>query len=1128
MPVEATGLFRPEVLRPRVEAFTLPADSTEAQERLAAWVTLFDTPSGIERKETELLPDFLTDVFQGILGYHGPAGIVDGRYTISRETRIEAYGTFADAALGSFGANLGQIVVAVEGKGPKDPLERPHAGRRMSAVEQGYQYAINAPCHWVIVTNLRELRLYHKGSTQRTFERFILRDIAGDEAEFKRFVFILGAERVVPRDGPSHLHDLLRASEQAGERLTQEYYRTYSEIRHDLLNALLDANPDFAPPDVLGAAQRLLDRTLFVAFAEDRGLLPEDLLAKAYEHRDPFNPHPIWSNFQGLFRAIDRGNEGLGIPRYNGGLFALHPLLDERLHVPDEACEYLKRIGEYHYGAPHWTDGEAAQLVDVEILGHIFEQSIEDLEAIRAEFEGGGEVTRATSRRKREGAFYTPAYVTQYIVENSLRPILEERLERLRLSRVEAERKKKATGTALAALDDPGVYDFEKLNNPQRDALIAFWEAWIEELQTIRVLDPACGSGAFLIELFDQIHLEYQQAVDRLVELRRGGFAGSFFDPDRTILQNNIYGVDLNEEAIEIARLSIWIKTAQRGKILTELDRNIRVGNSIINDAEVDPRALNWQDAFPEVAEQGGFDVVVGNPPYVRAEMLTGIKSYLQEYYATFAGSADLYVYFYELGVRLLRPGGRMSFIVTNKWLKTGYAEPLRRYFAEQTWVEEIVDLGHARELFPDADVFPCILRVRKPLSRVEPPNTVTVCSIPRDILRIDDLREQVRELGYGARRSGLSGSAWTMEPPALLGIFDRLRNIGIPLREYVGRSPMYGIKTGYNQAFHITTEQRNALVAEDPTCADIIRPYLRGQDVRRWRPEWSGLWLIATRSSGDYEWPWRNANGRAEAVFEDTYPSLYRHFKRHEARLRQRSDQGVHWWELRSCAYYDAFGGPKFLWKDLSYYAEFAFDGEGTYTNDLCFFVPSDDLWLLSVLNSPLIWSYLWRNTVHGKDEVLRLKTLYMEQVPIAPPSQYQREAVESSVPLLIGRATERKRAISALHAWLRHEFGVDVPGLKLNAPDELAFDQFVTEVKKRRAGMSKVTSAELQRLRTEFDEFTPILRVNAQAALRLEAKISHLVNQAYGLSKEEVELLWRTAPPRMPKVGEATEELQ
>ena len=224
-------------------------------------------------------------------------------------------------------------------------------------------------------------------------------------------------------------------------------------------------------------------------------------------------------------------------------------------------------------------------------------------------------------------------------------------------------------------LTNPRVYDLKSLNGPQRAALIRFWDFWQGELATIKLLDPACGSGAFLIEAFEQLYNAYQQSNDRLEELRG---TRTLFDLDRHILQHNLYGVDLNEEAIEIGRLSLWIKTAQRGKALTSLDHSIRVGNSIIADQAVHPRAFDWRATFPEVFEQGGFDVVVGNPPYVRQEWISPYKPYLQTAFKSFHGTADLYVYFYELGMHVLRPGGRLSFVVTNKWLKAAYGEPLR------------------------------------------------------------------------------------------------------------------------------------------------------------------------------------------------------------------------------------------------------------------------------------------------------------------------------------------------------------------------------------------------------------------------------------------------------------------
>jgi hypothetical protein len=332
------------------------------------------------RKETALLPDFLADLFRGLLGYTGPVGAsgvaddvsrrylpgepsaptdVGGYYTLSRERHVEVDGKVADAVLGRFQKDKEQFVAVLEGKGARDPLDRPFAGRRMSAVDQAYRYAINLPCDWIIVTSMRETRLYHKGSPQNAYECFETTRLASEPALLKRFVFLLGAERVVPvlrsttaEGGPEHrdchLYELLRASESVGRELTNQFYALYADIRQRVLTRLCRENSTIAPQEILRCIQKLLDRVLFCAFCEDRGLLPAESLKHAFEHRDPYNPRPVWLNFRGLFRAIDEGNAGLNIPAYNGGLFAADAALDA-LQVPDEVCAHFKDLGDYDY-----------------------------------------------------------------------------------------------------------------------------------------------------------------------------------------------------------------------------------------------------------------------------------------------------------------------------------------------------------------------------------------------------------------------------------------------------------------------------------------------------------------------------------------------------------------------------------------------------------------------------------------------------------------------------------------------------------------------------------------------------------------------------------------------------------
>jgi len=302
VPVEAKPLFRPDVLRPYLKAFRLPDRVEPERGKLANWGKMFATGRADSFKEQELLPDFLTDVFCGVLGYTRAVDHQD-RFTFSREKHVQVDGKFADAVLGDFRTGGERFVVAVEGKGPKDPLDRPFAGRKMSAVDQGYRYAINLPCDWVVVTSMRETRLYYKGSDQYTYERFETAELARDDAQLKRFVFLLGVERVVPESGPCHFHELLKVSEKVGKELTKAFYLRYADMREHAFGHLCRANPGVGPHDVLTSTQKLLDRILFCSFCEDQELLPAETVRKAYEHNDPYNPRPIWENFRGLFRA---------------------------------------------------------------------------------------------------------------------------------------------------------------------------------------------------------------------------------------------------------------------------------------------------------------------------------------------------------------------------------------------------------------------------------------------------------------------------------------------------------------------------------------------------------------------------------------------------------------------------------------------------------------------------------------------------------------------------------------------------------------------------------------------------------------------------------------------------------
>ncbi len=753
MPADAKPLFRPEAVRTRLKGFALAPAADAARPKLAAWAKLLDSPAGLAMKETELRDEFLYDLFRDLLGYTTPAGGGD-TYTLRKEQLVQVDGTYADAGFGRFGGPAPAFAAVLEGKGPRDPLDRPFKSRKRSAVDQALMYAVQLRIDWYLVTNLRETRLYHKGHDTLTFERFETARLAADPAELRRFAFLLGAERVVPPGGgPNHLDGLLAESKRIGRELTDEFYREYRALREQTFRALRDHNPGRDPAALLAATQKALDRVLFMAFAEDRDLLPRGIVGRAYAERSAFTPQPVWHNFLGLFRAVDKGNDALDVWRYNGGLFAPDPFL-ESLSVPDAVCEGFKKLADYEYGNAADAD---AKLIDVEILGHIFEQSISDLEELHRAV--GADAPDAAaggpSKRKKEGAFYTPAFVTRYVVAETLGPVLAGRFEALRVGAEAA-----AKGTARRALADPRLFDPADLNDPQRKALVAFWQGWLEALEGVRVVDPACGSGAFLLEAFDQLFAEYGKAQGFLTDLQ----GPTLFDVRRTILTKNLFGMDLNGEAVEIARLSCWIKTAEHGKPLTALDGNVVRGNSVVADPL--PPLDGWRGRFPAAFADGGFDVVIGNPPYVRQEWIKADKPYLEAHYKAYDGVADLYVYFYELGLNVLKPGGRLGFIVTNKWMKAGYGEALRRLYGAEAWVEQVVDFGHAKQIFPDADVFPCIVVARKPDDILPPPRMSAFVSSRGSSCGSTTCRGRSRPRGWPSPASGSAPAHGTSNRP--------------------------------------------------------------------------------------------------------------------------------------------------------------------------------------------------------------------------------------------------------------------------------------------------------------------------------------------------------------------------
>lgn len=630
-------------------------------------------------KETSREQQYNRDFFLTILGYQEKPATP---YSFEPKATTEK-GQLPDAVIGytDKSNNIKNISAVVELKGASVPLDRPQRREgNMSPIQQGFKYKTQyRSCPFVIVSNFWEFRLYN--DTQLDYEIWTLDDLvnpADDYILFKTWFVLLSHDNFVAKQGKSVTENLLSEIRVEQEEIGKKFYKVYKQVRLELLRDIYKNNR-FIKKDIdtgIEKAQKIIDRIVFAAFAEDKGLLPDDTLHKVIRasENSAFGGS-LWNTFKGFFDAIDVGSDKLDIPDgYNGGLFARDEVLNN-LEISDEPLRAVAELGSYNFSDD----------LSVNILGHIFEQSISDLEEIKNKVKESQNIeTLSQSRRKKDGIFYTPDYIVHYIVDNSLGTYLREEEERLK-------QEFKLHG------------DINDKNYQKREKQA--YGKYQDFLQNVKVVDPACGSGAFLVYVFDYLLAENKRVNDIL-----GGTLFSTDDYVRDILQNNIYGVDLNEESVEITKLSLWLKSAQKGKKLTALDKNIRCGNSLIDGERVAVnKAFNWQEQFADIFKNGGFDIVVGNPPYVNARTMdTPDREYLVKRYPELQGSYDLYAAFLLKVSELLIDTGRYGWIIPNKLLVADYAKKVYEKL-NNTSLVSVINVSKI-PIFNGVGVYPIIL----------------------------------------------------------------------------------------------------------------------------------------------------------------------------------------------------------------------------------------------------------------------------------------------------------------------------------------------------------------------------------------------------------------------------------
>ena len=653
-------LFQQSVIKKHIEAF----DAKHIEERWSVFKSIFHTAekqTNIRNsKEEQYQEGFLRDLFVNVLGYTiNP----EPNFNLLTEQKNVTNSKKADGAILVDGKAL--AVIELKGTETTD----------LNKIEaQAFGYKNNQPgCNYVITSNFEKLRFYIDNTTQQ--EEFNLFTLT--KAQFE-LLYVCLAWESIKSNVPTQL---LNESVSKENTITKSLYKDYSEFKRALFANLVELNPQFDKLELFKKTQKLLDRFLFIFFAEDRGLLPTNLIFRINKEWENIISQRIqvslYDRYKMYFNDLNVGAKvtlpafgkktgeaitaEFEIFAYNGGLFVPDDILDN-IKIDDALLHsYTQKMSHYNFESD----------VDVNILGHIFENSLNEIDEIKSEIEGNV-LEKTKTRRKKDGVFYTPKYITKYIVDNTVGKLCNEKKEAIKLIDEDfITDKKLQTKTKKALLD--------KLNE---------YRAWLLDLT---ICDPACGSGAFLNQALEFLIAEHRYVDELQAKLLGDSFVLS--DIENSILERNIYGVDLNDESVEIAKLSLWLRTAQKGRKLNSLNNNIKCGNSLIDDPAVaGDKAFSWEQEFPEVFAKGGFDVVIGNPPYgAKLDSKDWLKAKFAE---TSFGTIDSYKYFVQLGVNCVSPKGVLGYIMPDSYLEKEYFKDLRVYVTNHFRIIKNIKLG--------------------------------------------------------------------------------------------------------------------------------------------------------------------------------------------------------------------------------------------------------------------------------------------------------------------------------------------------------------------------------------------------------------------------------------------------
>ncbi|MET3731140.1 Eco57I restriction-modification methylase domain-containing protein [Moheibacter stercoris] len=993
-------------------------------------------------KEEQYQGEFLIDLFVNVLGYtKNPTP----NFNLTTEYKNVKDSKKTDGAIVI--KEKVKAVIELKGTNTTD----------LNKIEnQAFGYKNNQPdCVYVITSNFEKLRFYIDNATE--FLEFNLFEL--NEKEFELLYLCLAYENIA-NDTPKKIKEQSLTKE---KDITKDLYKDYSNFKSELYQDLVNNNAEFDKLILFKKSQKLIDRFLFLFFAEDRQLLPPNSVRlilsdwKDLQERDV--EIPLYERFKKYFGYLNTGYKGkrYDVFAYNGGLFKPDEVLDNVVIDDELLYKHTKKLSNYDFQTE----------VDVNILGHIFENSLNELDEITAQLEGK-QIEKSKTKRKKDGIFYTPKYITKYIVDNTVGKLCTEKKEELKINEEEYFTDRKRTKATKQPL-------LEKLTN---------YRNWLLQ---ITICDPACGSGAFLNQALEFLISEHRY-IDEL-QAKLFGDAMVLTDIENSILENNLYGVDLNEESVEIAKLSLWLRTAQPNRKLNDLSHNIKCGNSLIDDTEIaGEKAFNWQNEFPHVFAKGGFDVVIGNPPYVRQELFKDIKPYLEKNYKCYNSIADLYTYFIEKGILLINIQGIFSFILPNKFIKASYGKEIRRLIKEESNIELLYDFNDY-PVFEDATTYPIIYVLNKKanydkdyfvyseISKKETSNN------PLDLLC---------QKSISVSYKSLNENSWQFQDERSSQIIVKLKKDSISLKELVDDKIFRGVSTGKNEVFIINKVTAERLRNEKNK--NFIRKIVTGKEVKRNLLTFEDLYLLFI--------PWEY-----DLEFDENIKEYLLENKLLLCNRPEVKEGRFNWWCLSRYGSKNSefLFKPKIIYPRINNTCNFYYDSLGEYSlSDNNFFISTDEKYILPILNSKLTYFYLKTIASSLQGGYLDFRRPYVETIPIKiPNNKFEFEKLSE---YLIKYNNQLQEQSQRFQRTIQRKFELEDLPKKLQEWYLLSYAEFIKELAKKKIKLSLSEEAEWEDYFTT--EAKKVLAIKNQIDTT-DKEIDKMVYQLYGLTDEEIEII-------------------